>query len=146
MPLRIHMIQHHAAENAGWILRWAAERGHKLTIVRVYREELLPPAEDCDFLILLGGPMSVHDDLPFLREERRLITEFIRSEKPLLGICLGGQLIAQTLGANVYKLESREVGWHEVTFAEGSPHFASMAGKSWTTMHWHGEAFTLPSI
>jgi GMP synthase (glutamine-hydrolysing) len=97
-------------------------------------------------LALLGGSMSVNDDLPFLRSAERLIEQAIAADIPVLGHCLGGQLMAKTLGAAVGGSPAPEIGWHRMDC------IASPASEAWfgpqasqTVFHWHYEAFALPA-
>ena len=99
-------------------------------------------------LIVMGGPMGVyeHAKYPFLRDEMRLIESALKLGKPVLGICLGSQLLASVLGAEVKKGERKELGWHEVTlseFAAEDPIFAGVKPE-FTPFHWHGDIFALP--
>lgn len=96
-------------------------------------------------LAVLGGAMSANDDLAFLRRAERLILEAMQADVPVLGHCLGGQLMARALGAEVHASPAPEVGWHEMRCAD------SAAAKHWfgpdatqTVFHWHYEAFALP--
>ncbi len=99
-------------------------------------------------LIVMGGPMNVDeiDKYPFLFEEVRLIEKMISESKPVLGICLGAQLIAKALGSNVYPNKHKEVGWHSIEFTENAaadPVFSS-SPRSLKVLHWHGDTFDLP--
>jgi GMP synthase-like glutamine amidotransferase len=138
--LRIQVVQHVWFERPGWIRDWAVERGHSLSVNEV--EQGLPKLEDSDFLILLGGTMSVHDRHKFawMAKECALIEEFIAAKKPLLGICLGAQLIAHVLGATVRNMPQREIGWFDLHFGSDI-YFSPLKGKAFL---WHGEEFTLP--
>ena len=98
-------------------------------------------------LIFMGGPMSVNDPLPYLARERELIREAVARGTPVLGVCLGSQLIAGALGAKVRCNAVKEIGWYEIELtAEGrrDPLFADAAGTE-TVFHWHGETFDLPA-
>lgn len=102
-------------------------------------------ATDADALILMGGSMSANDDLAFLHREIEQVRAAVRLGKPVLGICLGAQLIAKALGANVYPNATKEIGWAPVTFtdaARNDPLFRDF--KSEVVFHWHGETFDLP--
>lgn len=108
------------------------------------------PAEmgDKAGLIVMGGPMGVYDEAeyPFLRDEMRLIESALAEGRPVLGVCLGSQLLAAALGAQVTKGERKELGWHEVTLSESAdedPLFAGIKPSFWP-FHWHGDVFTLP--
>lgn len=112
------IIQHHVAEGPGRILDWLQQRS--------LSHELIGPADHIptndqrhSSLILLGGPMSVHDDNPRLHHERHLLLHFIDAQKPVLGICLGAQLIAQTLGHPVNTMPQPEQGWQTITTTQG---------------------------
>ena len=97
-------------------------------------------------LIIMGGPQSANDPNPALEAEMRLIAEAIDKELPILGVCLGAQMIAKTLGARVYKNRMPEIGWAPVHFTEAAkedPLFASFASPT-TFFHWHGETFDIP--
>jgi GMP synthase (glutamine-hydrolysing) len=99
-----------------------------------------------DGLIIMGGPMSANDNLPGLKEELELIQRAVRDDVPMLGICLGSQLIAKALGARVYKNEELEIGWAPVWFTDAARDDALFGGMATpeTFFHWHGETFDLP--
>jgi GMP synthase-like glutamine amidotransferase len=107
------------------------------------------PAPDpaaADGLIFMGGPMSVNGDLAYLRQEERYIAQAVACGKPVLGVCLGAQLIAHALGASVYRNPVKEIGWFPVTWGEAAatdPLFAGLPPVD-TVFHWHGETFDLP--
>lgn len=98
-------------------------------------------------LIFLGGPMSVNEDLPYLRRELGLIDEALAAGKPVLGICLGAQLIAKALGARVYRNPVKEIGWAPIRLTEAG-HRDPLLGRlrdPEVVLHWHGETFDLPA-
>jgi GMP synthase (glutamine-hydrolysing) len=100
-------------------------------------------------LIIMGGPMGVyeHDAYPFLRDEMRLIESALKLGRPVMGVCLGSQLLASALGAEVKKGEKKELGWHAVTLAESAAQdtlFAGVQSEFWP-FHWHGDVFSLPN-
>ena len=97
-------------------------------------------------LIFMGGPMSANDDLPFIRDELRLIERAAAAGRPILGVCLGAQLIARALGANVYRNPVKEIGWAQIHWTQAAhqdPLFHGLL-ESETVFHWHGETFDLP--
>jgi GMP synthase (glutamine-hydrolysing) len=108
--------------------------------------EPLPPG-DHSGVILMGGPMSANEDLPGLGDELALIERVIEQDIPLLGICLGSQLIAKALGARVYPDTQLEIGWEEVWLTDAGKRDAVFRGieSPKTFFHWHGETFDLPS-
>jgi GMP synthase (glutamine-hydrolysing) len=105
------------------------------------------PREPYSGLIIMGGPMSANDDLPGLRDELRFIEKALGEGLPLLGICLGSQLIARALGARVYRNNELEIGWERVWFTEAARDDALFGGRTSpeTFFHWHGDTFDLPS-
>jgi GMP synthase (glutamine-hydrolysing) len=107
----------------------------------------LPDTSRYDGLIFLGGPMSANDHLPYLSAEMGAIERAVAAGKPVLGVCLGAQLIAKTLRARVYRNAEREIGWFDIHLANGAacdPLFAGLR-QSETVFHWHGETFDLPA-
>ena len=104
-----------------------------------------PDAGRYDALIFMGGPMSVNDDLPVLRHEMEFIRQAMARRQPILGICLGAQLIARALGATVRRNPTKEIGWYGLQFtpaAGGDRLFGGLSQE--TVFHWHGETFDLP--
>ena len=104
-------------------------------------------ADQAEALIFMGGPMSANDDLPYLRREIQFIQDAVERGRPVLGVCLGAQLIAKALGARVYKNAVKEIGWAPVTFTEAGDRdilFRGLQGSE-TIFHWHGETFDLPA-
>lgn len=97
-------------------------------------------------LILMGGPMSANDDLPYIHSELKLIEQAARKGLPVLGICLGAQLIAKALGASVYPNHVKEIGWYPFEWTEAAGRDALHRGLSGseTVFQWHGETFDLP--
>jgi len=98
-------------------------------------------------VIIMGGPQSANDPDPALAGEMRLIAESVERGVPVLGICLGAQLVAKTLGARVFRNPEKEIGWAPVYFTEaakGDPVLGSFPSPT-TFFHWHGETFELPS-
>jgi GMP synthase-like glutamine amidotransferase len=107
------------------------------------QSRLLP---DTSGLILMGGPMSANDDLPWIPHEIAAIQEAVRRGIPVLGVCLGSQLIARALGARVYRNPQKEIGWfplHWTPAASTDPLFHGFSGPE-TVFQWHGETFDLP--
>jgi GMP synthase-like glutamine amidotransferase len=146
--MQIHCLQHVAFETPGNIETWAKEKGHAISFTRFFEGEPLPSTNDFDALLILGGFMSVHDemDFPWLRAEKQLIAEAIRLRKKVLGICLGSQLIAAVLGARVYPNAFKEIGFMPVFFAGKARQHPLLSGfpARLSVFHWHGETFDLP--
>ena len=94
----------------------------------------------------MGGPMSANDDLPYTRRELEIIGEAVSRGAPILGICLGSQLIAKAFGARVYKNGAPEIGWYPVQWTAAAASDCLHKGLSApeTVFHWHSETFALP--
>ena len=116
-------------------------------LVKIDQGQPLPQqAGDYSGLAFMGGPMSVNDDLPWIPQALGLIRQAVKQEIPVLGHCLGGQLMAKALGGEVRKNPVKEIGWSEVK-VEDNPAAKEWLGnslKSFLSFHWHGETFTLP--
>jgi len=146
--LKIHYFQHVPFEGLGSTEEWAKTNNHSLSSTQLYNNNIMPGISDFDWLIIMGGPMSVYDELqhPWLIEEKRFIRQAIEARKTVLGICLGSQLISAALGASVYRNTEKEIGWFDIQFsayAQKSSLFSHM-GESLKTFHWHGDTFDLP--
>ena len=123
-------------------------RGLGIAITRVFSGEPLPADDDIEGLVVMGGPMGVSDGerFPWIAEEKRLIERALRAEKPVLGVCLGAQLIADVLGARVYRNRFREIGWFRVEATEqGRHHHHFPLRGEFVPFHWHGDTFDLPA-
>ena len=147
--MRIHYLQHAPFEGIANIDRWAKDKGHPITGTALYKEHVLPTPDEFDFLVVMGGPMAAHDEkkYPWLLEEKRLIEKAIKTNKIVLGICLGAQLIADVLGAKVYKNKYKEIGWYPVKLtkdAKSSKVFSRLKD-NFIAFHWHSDTFDIPS-
>lgn len=146
--LRIHYFQHVEHEGLGSIEDWIISSGHSLTSTKFFENADLPELSDLDWLIVMGGSMSVQDEkeYPWLIEEKKFIKKAIDAGKTVLGICLGSQLVSDALGAKVYKNQDKEIGWFDIEptcFAKTSKLLYDMALRT-TVFHWHGDTFDLP--
>ena len=137
----VNVLQHTPNEGPGSIQKWAHLHHHEFYVYHPYQFGILPTAEETDFLVILGGPMSPNDDLPWIKQERQLIKKLLARNVPILGICYGAQQIVKTLGYQVKKAPVKEVGWGPVTvqtdMIKGLPH-------ELTVLHWHEEMFEIP--
>lgn len=146
--MKIHAIHHASYEGLGFIQDWIDENKLGLDQTFVYQSPEYPEMKDVEGLIIMGGPMSVseEDRYPWLRQEKELIREAIRQDKKVLGICLGAQLVAECLGARVYRNATPEIGWYPVrkVFLFHS-WFADFDEKEEETVfHWHHDTFDIP--
>lgn len=146
--MNVCCLQHAPFEGPGNIAAWADVRDHTLTIVRPYLDERLPSPQDFDLLVVMGGPMSVHDESahPWLILEKKLISHCLAAGKFTLGVCLGSQLLAEVLGARVYRNRFKEIGWLPLMQCpeEHSCHLLRACPREFTAFHWHGETYDLP--
>ena len=142
------VLQHAEAEHLGSIATVLSYRRHRFRYLRAYAGDVVPPHLDADGLVVMGGPQSVYeqDRYPWLADELRLIGDALDDEKPVLGICLGSQLLAAALGARVYPARQKEIGWYPVQLhadLAGDRLFGDI-GHTFTAFHWHGDVFDLP--
>lgn len=138
--MKIAIWQNVEFEGPGAIADWAKLRGHELLICKTHLGEELKTG---DALIILGGPMSVYDNLEFLKLVKNKLKSYAIDGGKIYGICLGSQLIADALGAKVYSSHTREIGWRSVNFATHK--ITSGLNFEETVFHWHGDTFDLPS-
>lgn len=144
--MNIHYLQHVPFEGLGSIGSWKPANLSVITRTRFFEKADLPPIDAVDFLIVMGGPMSVNDqaEFPWLIPEKHFIRGCIEAGKPVLGICLGAQLIASALGARVYPNHTKEIGWFPV-YAEPTSGSTFPFPAALDVFHWHGETFDLPN-
>lgn len=144
--MRIVTLEHSPCDGPGKILDWANFRGHTLNRVHIYRGDPLPSLDSFDFLVVMGGAMNIyqHRDHPWLIPEKTFIRSAIDAGKAILGVCLGGQLMADVLGGKVTRNPDFELGWWPVQFHERSGPFATFP-KELTVCHWHGDTFAIPN-
>ena len=136
------VIQHEPGEGPGTLAPQLGEA----RLVRTFAGEAVP--EEAEALVVLGGGMGVADQerLPHLRDELRLLRRCVESGAPVLGICLGSQLLAAALGGGVEKARAKEIGFYRVRLTGEAAKDALFAGApaDFVAFHWHGDAFTLP--
>ncbi len=148
--MRVHILQHVEFEGPERIADWAVARGWTVTATRFFAGEAPPETTDgIQFLVVMGGPMGVHDERrhPWLAAEKRFIRDAVRANLPILGVCLGAQLLANVLGSRVYRSAYKEIGWwpvKQVPDAAASP-LAAVWPAEFEAFHWHGDTFDLPS-
>ncbi len=143
--MRVHVLQHVPFEGLGSIEAWLAGKHADVSWTRFFAAEALPPLDDIDLIVALGGPMSVNDEAerPWLLAEKRFLAQAVRAGKAVLGICLGAQLIASALGARVRPGAEKEIGWFPI-HARPTPPGAFAFPPAVEVFHWHGETFELP--
>lgn len=146
---KLLVLQHVAHEILGTLNPLLKNHGFRIRYVNFGRHpDLKPTLDGYHGLVILGGPMSVRDTeaYPHLRTEVALIEQALEREMPMLGICLGAQLIAQTLGAEVRQNRYKEIGWYDVAPTDEGredPMFAHFRGVE-RIFQWHGDTFDIP--
>jgi len=144
--MRAHYLQHVPFEGLGSIATWLETAGHEISSTRFFDSAELPEINSIELLVVLGGPMSINDEdkYPWLVREKEFIKKVIESGKPVLGICLGAQLIASAMGASVYRNPETEIGWFPVYGIKSDNTPLLTLPPSASVFHWHGETFDLP--
>ncbi len=136
------IVQNVRTEGSGYLGDLLQKDGFKITSVNGKHEKL--PEKDFSLIVILGAPESVNDELDYLKAEQRLIKNSVEKNIPVLGICLGSQLIAKTFGAKVYGGLKKEIGfYHDLRISNESSFFSGFKDP-FTVFHWHGDTFDLP--
>jgi GMP synthase-like glutamine amidotransferase len=144
MAQRLCVLQHADGEGLGSMHGWFVEHGFQINVIRMDQGGALPPLTSFDWLVLMGGPMGVYEELqyPWLITEKKWLREAIDAEKKILGICLGSQLIASALNAPVYPNETSEIGWFPINRTDSTVTWLPQQAYLFS---WHGDCFDLPS-
>lgn len=145
-PMRVHYLQHVPFEGLGSMEPWLESAGCEISGTLFFESAALPDVSRIDLLVVMGGPMSVNDEDSFswLIKEKRFIRQVVASGKPVLGICLGAQLIASAMGARVYQNPIKEIGWYPVQAVSSIGDSFFSFPPSAEVFHWHGETYDLP--
>ncbi len=143
----VAIFRHSPTEGPGYFATYLDSRDLPWTMVALDRGEAVPSgAGDFSGLVFMGGPMSVNDDLPWIAPVLDLIRKAVAADIPVLGHCLGGQLMSKALGGSVGRNPIKEIGWGEIEVAD------NRQARAWfgpdlthfESFHWHGETFTIP--
>lgn len=144
----LHIFQHVDFEGAGAIADWCHKNSIQIQWTRLWqRDAQLPSPESIDHLLVLGGPMGVYDEdiYEWLADEKDFLRRYLALDRPLLGICLGAQLIAEALGSIVYPNTHKEIGFFPILSCEPkSDSLLSHLPDQLEVLHWHGDTFDLP--
>ena len=136
------VIQNTRIEEIGYLGELLNNDGFIIHLVNAKHEKL--PEKNYSLLVILGAPESANDDLPYLQAEQKLIKKTVDADIPVLGICLGSQLIAKTFGGKVYRGPKKEIGfYHDLRINNNSKLFSGFTNP-FTVFHWHGDTFDLP--
>jgi len=146
--MKLHYLQHVPFEDPAGIGDWASANGHVMVGTHLYRDDALPGIDSFDGLVVMGGPMGVYDTAKYnwLTGEIACVRATIDTGRPVLGVCLGAQLIAAALGAKVYPNDTKEIGFFDVDVTEAGRTSGWFGDRtSFAAFHWHGDTFDLPT-
>ncbi|HUT05176.1 MAG TPA: type 1 glutamine amidotransferase [Nitrosopumilaceae archaeon] len=136
------LVQNTRMEGSGYLGGLLKEDGFSITSINAKHEKL--PEKEHSLVVILGAPESVNDELSYLQEEQKLIKKSVGKNIPVLGICLGAQLIAKTFGGKVYSGPKKEIGFYNDLVSEGNSSLFSGFDNPFTVFHWHADTFDLP--
>ena len=146
--MKLHYVQHVPFEGPANIESWAREQNWEISCTHLYRGEKPPPADQLDWLVVMGGPMNIYEEdiYPWLAAEKEFIRQAIAADKIVLGICLGAQLVADVLGGKVTRNQYKEIGWFPVSILPQESSSVAFRGlpAEFMALHWHGDTFSLP--
>ncbi|MFZ9642966.1 MAG: type 1 glutamine amidotransferase [Candidatus Methylopumilus sp.] len=139
------VIRHARTEGAGFFGLFLDQKHIPWHMICLDKGDVLPSdMANYSGLVMMGGPMSVNDDLPWIAQELTLIRQAMAENLPVLGHCLGGQLISKALGAKVSANPVKEIGWGEVRASADNKAAELFGVSTFESFHWHGETFELP--
>ena len=147
---KVFVFRHVPHEGLGTLETFLSRNHFQIQYLDLFQNSSIPKEPtDCEFVISMGGPMNVDetDRYPFLKLEREFIQKAIQAEKPVLGICLGAQMIARALGAQVYPGPQKEIGWYPIQLSNAALKdilFQAFPVRNPTVFQWHGDTFDLP--
>lgn len=153
--MSVLILKNIATEGPGTIADFLVEKRIPYRIVEL-ETETIPEAGEFDTLVIMGGPMSVNDNIPYIRREEELVREFLSKGKRVFGVCLGAQIMAKAFGAAVYVGPQKEIGWYDIELTgegERDPLMRQLAAseasatvsKKVKVFQWHGETFDIPA-
>jgi GMP synthase (glutamine-hydrolysing) len=144
---KILSVQNIPSETLGLLEPMFVHDGYDIETVNVQDDPVPTNPLGYDAIVILGGPMAVYDNFPYLQKEQDLIRSAMKNDTPVLGVCLGSQLIAQAAGGRVYKAKKKEIGWDNVylTPASSNDIFRGFTDKMIRVFQWHGDTYDLPA-
>lgn len=141
----VAVFRHTSSEGPGYFATFLEANSVPWRLIKIDEGDTLPEStDDYSGLCFMGGPMSVNDDLPWIPPVLSLIREAVASDKPVIGHCLGGQLISKALGGSVSRNPVKEIGWGRVEITGAVAHEWVGDTTAFDAFHWHGETFTIP--
>ena len=142
----VAIFRHAQSEGPAYFATYLDTRGIPWKLIKLDQGRSVPrDPRRFSGLCFMGGPMSVNDDLPWIKPALELVREALRKDVPVLGHCLGGQLMSKALGGEVTRTKVKEIGWGDVHVADNfvaRAWFGPLA--SFESFHWHGESFSIP--
>ena len=152
---RLLVLQHLEIEGPGLFEEFAKEKDLKIEIIRLDNKNALPQTKKGDLILIMGGPMGVRDigseKYPWLKLERDFIKKELKNKRPIIGVCLGAQLIASAAGGDVEILkygyppkELPEIGWSQIFIDKSNKEFKALFDDPFHVLHWHGDRILLP--
>jgi len=152
---RLLVLQHLEIEGPGLFEQFAKEKDLKIEIIRLDKKNTLPQTKKGDLILIMGGPMGVKDigsdRYPWLKLEKDFIKRELENNTPIIGICLGAQLLASAAGGDVEILKYGsppkalpEIGWSPIIFNKSNKKFKELFAKPFYVLHWHGDRILLP--
>lgn len=144
--MKMLIVTHATFESPGSIKVWADKNGFETTEVKPYAGEEIPDINDFDFIVVMGGPQSplAMESAPYLKDEIEMLTKALKSNKRIIGVCLGAQLIAEALGAKTEKSPNREIGCYPLEIIPNSDPVFGHVGSQVEVMHWHSDMPGIP--
>jgi len=143
------VFQNEKCEHLGVFSKILNENNISYQYIKLYEEEEIPNLNDYSAIIILGGPMNVYEErkYPFLKKENSSIKEALKINKPMLGICLGAQIIARAAGAKVYPAKRKEIGWFtiDLTIEGREDNVFKGLERQFNVFQWHGDTFDMPT-
>ncbi len=153
---RLLVLQHVEIEGPGLFKKFGEERDLKIEIIRLDKKDNLPQTKEGDLILIMGGPMGVKDigsdKYSWLKLERDFIRRELENERPIIGVCLGAQLLANAAGGDIEILkygyppkELPEIGWSQIFFNKSNSDFKALFEDPFHVLHWHGDRILLPN-
>jgi GMP synthase-like glutamine amidotransferase len=151
------IIKNTRSHSSGSLEAYLEENNIDHTIVYAAQGEAIPPTDNYDNIVLMGGPMSANqtEKYPFINKEIQIVQQYAGKEKKILGLCLGSQIIAKALGAEIYQGKEKEVGWYDIALLPPAYQHSKIKkliknpdtkeiNRNIKVFHWHNDGFTLP--
>ena len=153
---RLLVLQHLKIEGPGLFEQFAKERNLKIKIIHLYKKDNLPQTKKGDLILIMGGPMGVQDigsdRYPWLKLEINFIKRELENKIPIVGVCLGAQLLASAAGGDIEVLKNGsppkalpEIGWSQIFLDKSNKDFRELFEDPFHVLHWHGDRILLPN-